>query len=73
MLNLWGAEPGRGIQQIAVEESRLGIPLLLGFDVVHGHRTIFPIPLAEACAFDPALWGRTAREAARRRRRTASR
>ena len=64
MLNLWGAEPVRAFQRIAVEESRLGVPLLLGFDVVHGHRTIFPIPLAEAAAFDPALWRRTAREAA---------
>jgi beta-glucosidase len=64
MLNLWGAEPVRKIQRMAVEETRLGIPLLLGFDVVHGHRTIFPIPLAEAAAFDPALWERTARVAA---------
>ncbi len=64
MLNLWGAEPARAIQRMAVEESRLGVPLLLGFDVVHGHRTIFPIPLAEAAAFDPALWERTARQAA---------
>jgi beta-glucosidase len=64
MLNLWGAEPARAIQKMALEESRLGIPLLLGFDVVHGHGTIFPIPLAEAAAFDPALWERTARAAA---------
>jgi len=64
MLNLWGAEPARAIQRIAVEETRLGVPLLLGFDVVHGHRTIFPIPLGEAAAFDPALWERTARVAA---------
>jgi beta-glucosidase len=64
MLNLWGAEPTRAIQRMAVEESRLGVPLLLGFDVVHGHRTIFPIPLGEAAAFDPELWERTARVAA---------
>ena len=64
MLNLWGAEPVRKIQRMAVEETRLKIPLLLGFDVVHGHRTIFPIPLAEAAAFDPVLWQRTARVAA---------
>jgi beta-glucosidase len=64
MLNLWGAEGVRAFQRMAVEESRLGIPLLLGFDVIHGHRTVFPIPLAEAAAFDPALWERTAREAA---------
>jgi beta-glucosidase len=64
MLNLWGAEPAHAIQKMALKESRLGIPLLLGFDVVHGHRTVFPIPLAEAAAFDPALWRRTARAAA---------
>ncbi len=64
MLNLWGAEHTPAFQRMAVEESRLGVPLLLGFDVVHGHRTLFPIPLAEAAAFDPALWERTAREAA---------
>ena len=64
MLNLWGAAPAHAIQRMAVEESRLGVPLLLGFDVLHGHRTIFPIPLAEAAAFDPVLWERTARVAA---------
>jgi beta-glucosidase len=53
------------MQRIAVEESRLRIPLLIGFDVIHGHRTIFPVPLAEASAFDPRLWELTAREAAR--------
>ena len=64
LLNLWGAEEARAIQRLAVEESRLGIPLLLGLDVIHGHRTIFPVPLAEACAFAPDLWERTARAAA---------
>jgi beta-glucosidase len=49
---------------VAVEESRLKIPLFFGFDVIHGHRTIFPIPLAEAATFRPDLWERTAREAA---------
>ena len=53
------------MQRLAVEESRLGIPLLIGLDVVHGHRTLFPIPLGEAAAFDPELWALTAREAAR--------
>jgi beta-glucosidase len=53
------------MQRLAVEESRLGIPLLIGFDVIHGHRTLFPIPLAEAAAFDPELWQLTAREAAK--------
>ena len=64
VLNLWGPEPTRTAQKIALEESRLGIPLLLGLDIVHGHRTVFPIPLAEAAAFDPDLWQRTARAAA---------
>jgi len=64
LLNLYGAEPTHRIQKIAVEESRLHIPLLLGFDAIHGHRTIFPIPLAEAGLFDPAAWEATARAAA---------
>ncbi|HVV26338.1 MAG TPA: glycoside hydrolase family 3 N-terminal domain-containing protein [Rhizomicrobium sp.] len=64
LLNLFGPEKARRIQKIAVEESRLGIPLLLAFDVIHGHRTIFPIPLAEAGLFDPVAWEMTAREAA---------
>ncbi|MDX6749236.1 glycoside hydrolase family 3 N-terminal domain-containing protein [Geminicoccaceae bacterium 1502E] len=64
MLNLWGAGRVRELQRIAVEETRLGIPLLFGFDVVHGHRTVFPVPLAEAAAFDSDLWERTARAAA---------
>ena len=42
-------------QKIAVNESRLGIPLLFGRDVIHGHRTVFPIPLAAACSFNPEL------------------
>src|SRR4051812_37627065 len=41
------------LQRVAVEESRLGIPLIIGNDVIHGHRTIFPIPLAEACTWEP--------------------
>ncbi|ACK49382.1 glycoside hydrolase family 3 domain protein [Methylocella silvestris BL2] len=65
LLNLWGATEIAAIQKIAMEESRLGIPLIVGFDVLHGHRMIFPLPLAEACAFDPALWRATARAAAR--------
>jgi len=64
LLNLYGAEPTRRIQKIAVEESRLRIPLLLGFDALHGHRTVFPIPLAEAGLFDPTAWEATARVAA---------
>ena len=64
VLNWWGAKDTREVQRRAVEETRLGIPLFFGFDVIHGHRTIFPIPLAEAGAFDPDLWRRTARVAA---------
>ena len=64
MLNLCGTERVREVQRVAVEETRLGIPLFFGFDVLHGHRTIFPIPLAEAGAFDSDLWERTARIAA---------
>lgn len=43
------------VQRVAGEESAHGIPLLIGLDVIHGQRTIFPIPLAQACSFDPAV------------------
>lgn len=52
------------LQKIAVEETRLGIPLLFGYDVIHGFRTVTPIPLAESCAWEPSLWERTGRMAA---------
>jgi beta-glucosidase len=65
LLNLLGAENVREMQRLAVEESRLGIPLLIGFDVIHGHRILFPIPLGEAATFDPTSWQQSAREAAR--------
>ena len=65
LLNLTGPEHVREMQRLAVEESRLGIPLLIGFDVIHGFRTLFPIPLGEAAAFDPQIWELTAREAAK--------
>jgi len=56
------------LQHIAVEQSRLGIPFILGHDAIHGFRTVFPIPLGEACAWEPELFERTqtigAREAA---------
>lgn len=51
-------------QRVAVEESRLGIPLMIGGDVIHGFRTIFPIPLAESCTWNPALLERASRVAA---------
>ncbi len=53
------------LQRIAVEQSRLGIPLIFGHDVIHGFRTVFPIPLAQACAWDPKLFERTETIAAR--------
>lgn len=65
LLNMIGQRPVHEMQRLAVEESRLGIPLLIGLDVIHGHRTIFPIPLGEAAAFDPKVWELTAHEAAR--------
>jgi beta-glucosidase len=64
LLNMVGADHVHEMQRLAVEESRLRIPLLIGLDIVHGHRTLFPIPLAEAGVFDPAIWFRTAQEAA---------
>src|SRR5665213_710784 len=64
LLNLWGAAETRAVQRLAVEESRLGIPLLMGLDVIHGHHTIFPVSLAEACLFDAGLWEKTAHAAA---------
>jgi beta-glucosidase len=64
LLNVWGADEVRTLQRLALEASRLKIPLLFGLDVIHGHRTIFPVPLAEACAFEPDTWESTARAAA---------
>lgn len=64
-LVLKGAEKCNRMQRIAVEESRLGIPLLLGLDVVHGLRTIFPIPLAEACSWNEAVFENSAAIAAK--------
>ena len=65
LLNMIGAGPTHEMQRLAVEESRMRIPLLIGLDVIHGHRTLFPIPLAEASVFDAAMWELTAREAAK--------
>lgn len=64
VLNVKSAEKIRQVQQIAVEESRLGIPLIFGLDVIHGYRTTFPIPLAMAASFDTALIRQSARIAA---------
>ena len=60
IFNAYTTDYIREIQRVAVEESRLGIPLLFGYDVVHGHKTIFPVPLAESCSWDLDLMRRTA-------------
>jgi beta-glucosidase len=65
LLNLFGAHQAREMQRLAIEESRLGVPLLIALDVIHGHRTLFPVPLAEAALFDAGAWALTARESAR--------
>jgi len=64
LFNAYTVDYTRKMQQIAVEETRLGIPLLFGFDVIHGYRTIFPIPLGEAATWDPELVERVSRAAA---------
>ncbi|QGM47477.1 glycoside hydrolase family 3 N-terminal domain-containing protein [Methylocystis heyeri] len=64
VLNIWGRDEIRAAQRLATEETRLGIPLFFGLDVLHGYKTIFPIPLAEAGLFDPLAWERSARVAA---------
>ena len=64
LIGVYGAENTRKLQREAVQGSRLGIPILFSFDVIHGFRTIFPVPLAEASAWDPDLSQRTARAAA---------
>ncbi len=64
VFNALTASYTRYLQTIAVRETRLGIPLLFGYDVIHGHRTIFPIPLAESCSWDLAAIERAARIAA---------
>lgn len=63
-LGVWGADTTRRLQRIAVEESRLHIPMLFSFDVIHGLRTVFPVPLAEAASWNPELAQRTSRVAA---------
>jgi beta-glucosidase len=64
LMNGVGAQAAFDTQKAAVEGSRLKIPLLFAADVIHGFRTVFPIPLAEAASFDPHLAERTARAAA---------
>ncbi len=61
LFNGIGVAGGRRAQEIAVKDSRLGIPLLFAGDVIHGLKTVFPVPLGEASCFDPTLVERTAR------------
>ncbi|MGS2740593.1 beta-glucosidase BglX [Sinomicrobium sp. M5D2P17] len=64
VFNAFTTKYNRELQKIAVEHTRLGIPLLFGYDVIHGHRTIFPIPLGESASWDLELMEKTARIAA---------
>jgi beta-glucosidase len=64
VFNSIGPQVVRPLQTMAVRETRLGIPLLFGYDVIHGHQTIFPLPLALASSWDMELIERTARAAA---------
>jgi beta-glucosidase len=59
-----GAEMARRMQRAVMKQSRLKIPLIFAADVIHGHRTIFPVPVGEAASFEPELARRTARVAA---------
>jgi len=64
MLNVRGAQEVRKMQSLAVDSSRLGIPMIFGFDVIHGHKTLSPIPLAEAASWDLEAIEKSARIAA---------
>ncbi len=64
VFNAFGVEFTTNLQRMAVEETRLGIPLLFGYDVIHGHRTIFPIPLGETASWDMDYIEKSARIAA---------
>lgn len=64
MLNVTGADATRKAQMLAVENSRLKIPMIFGYDVIHGYQTMFPIPLAEAASWEPELAKKSARVAA---------
>src|SRR6187431_3243348 len=64
MLTVRGTSQVRAVQKIAVEQTRLGIPLIIGFDVIHGYKTLSPIPLAEAASWDLAAIKKSAQVAA---------
>ncbi|HEY9730818.1 MAG TPA: beta-glucosidase BglX [Drouetiella sp.] len=65
VFNTYTPSAVRKLQEIAVNQSRLKIPLLFGYDVIHGHRTTFPVNLGLSCTWDPELVEKTARAAAR--------
>jgi len=65
LLGVLGAQQANEVQRVAVEQSRLKIPLILGYDVIHGYRTVFPVPLASAGSFDPQLIEQAERVAAK--------
>lgn len=65
IFNAYGSEYTRKLQEMAVNETRLGIPLIFGYDVIHGHRTIFPMPLGEAASWDMGAIRKSAEVAAR--------
>ncbi|MEO6168472.1 MAG: glycoside hydrolase family 3 N-terminal domain-containing protein, partial [Chitinophagales bacterium] len=64
IFNAYTVKYNRELQRAAVEQTRLHIPLLFGYDVIHGHRTIFPIPLGEACSWDLEAMEKSSRIAA---------
>lgn len=65
VFNLKGVDKIKALQKVAVEQSRLGIPLLVGMDVIHGYETIFPIPFALSCSWDMSAIEEAARIAAK--------
>jgi beta-glucosidase len=65
LFNVLGAENTNAAQKLAVEQSRLKIPLLFGFDVIHGYRTVFPVPIGSASSFDPEMIEKSERVAAK--------
>ena len=67
-LSLCGVEKLNKLQKIVLEETRLKIPLLFGHDIIHGYRTIFPVPIAEACSFEPELARQSCRVTAKEAR-----
>ncbi|MFJ6695138.1 beta-glucosidase BglX [Streptomyces sp. NPDC091272] len=64
VLSIYGGKSNNALQKIAVEETRLGIPLVYGFDIIHGMWTTFPVPLAQAASFDPEVAATDARVSA---------